>query len=202
MIDRTSFSVFNDPTLPGRLQKIQTEVDPDFEMMGQNLIDLLHPQLDQKMYLHIAKHLRRHKNPPVDTWFALSDNARGYKMLPHFEVGIWPDTLFITFALLAEVKDREKITAWLADLDWQIIPAFQISTDHTNAAAQEYSEENWQKSIARYQTVKNSDFLLGSWIKLDDPRFAEPKLIEQIIYNQIIDLAPLYQEIVNLIKPR
>ncbi|GEL13827.1 hypothetical protein FC15_GL001811 [Lapidilactobacillus concavus DSM 17758] len=200
MIDRNSFSVFNDPTLPGRLKKIQTDVDPDFETMGQNLIDLLHPQLDQKMYLHVAKHLRRHKNPPVDTWFALSASPRGYKMLPHFEVGIWPDTLFITFACLSEMTNREVVVDWLTQQDWQIIPAFQISMDHTSAASEVYSQATWEKAVDRYRNVQKSDFLLGTWIKRDDSRFAQPKLIEQLIYNQVIDLAPVYQEVVGALK--
>lgn len=193
MITRTSFTVFNDPTLPGRLEKIKTNVDPDFEALGDHLINLLYPELHQRLDLHLAKHLRRKVNPPVDTWFALSNSKRGYKMLPHFEVGIWPDTLFITLDLLAEMQDRPQIAALLNEVDWQIIPAFQISNNHASSESQEYSEAAWHNAVKQYQTNPKADFILGTWIKKDDPRFDDPKMIEQTIYNQIVDLAPLYQ---------
>ncbi|WP_164506922.1 DUF1054 family protein [Lapidilactobacillus bayanensis] len=198
MITRTSFDVFNDPTLSGRLAKIQTEVDPDFEILGEHLTQLLYPELHQKLKVHLAKHLRRHKNPPVDTWLALSSNSRGYKMMPHFEVGLWPDKLFITLALLSDMKNRDQVAASLSELDWQIIPAFHISTNHASSDSQEYSQETWETAVEKFQQDPKSDFVLGMWIAKDDPQFADPQLIEQLIQNQIIDLAPLYQELMRV----
>lgn len=198
MLTRTSFDVFNDPTLPGRLAKIQTEIDPDFEILGEQLTQLLYPELHETLHVHLAKHLRRHKNPPVDTWLALSSNSRGYKMMPHFEVGLWPDTLFITLDLLSEMKNRDQVAASLNEIDWQIVPAFQISNDHSSSQRIEYSEDAWQKAVTRFQKVAKSDFVLGTWIDKDDVRFDDPRQIEQLIHNQIVDLAPLYQELMRV----
>ena len=38
--------------------------------------------------MHVAKHARRSVNPPIDTWVAFAPNKRGYKMLPHFQIGL------------------------------------------------------------------------------------------------------------------
>lgn len=197
MLSRTSFEVFNDPTLPGRLAKIQTEVDPDFETLGEQLTQLLYPELQETLHVHLAKHLRRHKNPPVDTWFALSSSKRGYKMMPHFEIGLWPDWLFINLTLLGDMKQRQQVATSLNLIDWQLVPAMQISSDHSSSKHEDYSQETWQAAVQRFQQVAKSDLVLGTWIHKNDDRFANPKTIEQTIQQQIIDLAPLYQALMR-----
>ena len=58
------------------------------------------------MYPHIAKHARRTINPPNDTWISFSSNPRGYKMQPHFQIGLWETHLFIWYAVIYEAKDK------------------------------------------------------------------------------------------------
>ena len=45
-------------------------------------------------------------NPPVDTWVAFAPNKRGYKMLPHFQIGLFRDQLFIMFGVMHEAKNK------------------------------------------------------------------------------------------------
>ena len=94
MFTRADFEIFDDPTLKGRLNKIYTELDPKFEVFGAQLQNELAVATNREFTLHIAKHLRRFKNPPMNTWMALSESSRGYKMMPHFEVGFWDDRIF------------------------------------------------------------------------------------------------------------
>lgn len=200
MLSRASFTVFEEPTLPGRLQRIRAEVDPDFETLGGLILQQMQPQVAMPLYLHVAKHLRRHKNPPVDTWLAISSYQRGYKMLPHFEVGLWADRLFVTLDLLADMQQRATRAEWLMAHQTQLaeLAVPQISTDHTSPNAQTLTTATLQAALDRYQQVKSGEFILGSWVLAADPRFAEPARIQQLILTQIQVLTPLYQELMAL----
>ena len=98
------FEIFNDQTLAGRMHLIKTVIDPKFEQVAPTIIASLQTPSEPPFYAHVAKHLRRFKNPPVDTWVAFSQNKRSYKAWPHFELGLWPDRLFIYFDILDECK--------------------------------------------------------------------------------------------------
>lgn len=201
MLSRQSFAVFEAPTLPERLGRIQQEVDPDFEVLGQQLITQIQPELSQPLYLHIAKHLRRHKNPPVDTWLAISTYQRGYKMLPHFEVGLWPDRLFITLSLLADLEERPAVADWLSAHVTELsqLEIRQINFDHTDKKALPYNRVNLTKGIQRYQKVKKAELTFGRWIMDYDDLFAEPQLVDQAIKQQIMTLVPLYQDLLQVV---
>lgn len=200
MLSRSSFEVFNDQTLSGRLGRIKREVDPDFEALGQSLLKMMQPQVKKPLYLHIAQHRRRHKNPPVDTWLAISTNKRGYKMLPHFEVGLWPDRLFITLNILSGVQQRTELTDWLiAHLsDFAFQPGLQISIDHTSPGAEPFTLANSRAALAAYQQVKRHDFSLGEWILASDSRFADPAVINRLILARIQDLIPIYRALLQV----
>ncbi|WP_261805707.1 DUF1054 domain-containing protein [Lapidilactobacillus luobeiensis] len=200
MLSRASFTVFEEPTLSGRLQRIRAEVDPDFETLGGLILQQMQPQVAAPLYLHVAKHLRRHKNPPVDTWLAISTYQRGYKMLPHFEVGLWADRLFVTLDLLADMQQRAARAEWLVAHQTQLagLAVPQISTDHTSPNAQPLTTATLQAALDRYQQVKSGEFILGSWVLAADPRFTEPERIQQLILAQIQALTPLYRELMAL----
>ena len=201
MLSRQSFAVFEAPSLTERLGRIQQEVDPDFEVLGQELLTQIEPELSQPRYLHIAKHLRRHKNPPVDTWLALSTYQRGYKMLPHFEVGLWPDRLFITLSLLADLDQRTSVADWLAQQQAQLIklPISEINFDHTNQAALPFNAPNLARGIQRYQSVKKAELTFGRWLLAADPLFNDPKQVDQAIKQQISAMVPFYRDLLAVV---
>ena len=62
-------------------------------------------QTGETFYAHVAKHARKCKSP-VDTWVAFAPNKRGYKMLPHFQIGLFKDHLFLMFGVMHEGKDK------------------------------------------------------------------------------------------------
>lgn len=120
------------------------------------------------MYVHVAKHARRTINPPKDTWVALANNARGYKMLPHFQIGLWNTHLFIWFAVIYESPQKEVIgerfTKKLNKLYKETPKDFVWSVDHTKPETvkhQELSKEKLQSFFQRLQTVKKAELLSG-----------------------------------------
>ncbi|MHC9536733.1 DUF1054 family protein [Dellaglioa sp. BT-FLS60] len=174
MFIKDDFLVFNDQTLDGRLEKIRTIIDPKFEIVGSELLPFLEEQLGVELYLHIAKHARRSKNPPPDTWMAFSENKRGYKMMPHFEIGFWNDRLFIWLSALADIKDKSLYEKGINES----IPAIQKleetflwSVDHTNKETITLARMITQEDSQKWGEVKTKELLIGQNLTTENKFF-------------------------------
>ncbi|GEO47624.1 DUF1054 family protein [Companilactobacillus kimchii] len=168
MFDKNDFKVFNDDTLSGRLELIRKDLDPKFEVLGQDLLQALEDEYHQKFFLKIAKHQRRTKNPPPDTWLAINQDKKGYKKTPHLEFGLWPDRYFITFSLLADIRDRVNYYPILKKYQDKIISeGWGVSNDHTSSILKDAADFN--DVIKHYQKVKSSDLVIGFELLKDDP---------------------------------
>lgn len=179
MFDKNDFKVFEDMTLPGRLELIKTNLDPKFEKIGSELMRRLEEEYQQQFYMKIAKHQRRTKNPPPDTWLAINQDKRGYKKTPHLELGLWPDRYFITFSLLADIKNRSGYYPLLKDHQNTIITeGWGVSNDHTSSEMQPATD--FEKISAHYEKVKSSDLVIGYELKVDDP------IVQKGDYDQLL----------------
>src|SRR6478735_5437092 len=103
------FDTFAIDGLDGRMEAIRERIQPKFKALGDSLAQDLSLFAGTEMFLHIAKHLRRKINPPVDTWMAICPNKRGYKQVPHFQVGLFDDRVFIWLALIYELPNKSNI---------------------------------------------------------------------------------------------
>ncbi|WP_110513663.1 DUF1054 family protein, partial [Herpetosiphon llansteffanensis] len=81
-------------------------IRPQLRELGEYFSDFFTSQTGETFYPHVAKHARRSVNPPKDTWVAFATNKRGYKMLPHFQIGMFEDQLFVMFGIMHEAKDK------------------------------------------------------------------------------------------------
>lgn len=169
MFDKNDFKVFEDDTLTGRLDLIRTNLDPKFEVFGSELLKQLEAEYQQKFFMKIAKHQRRTKNPPPDTWLAINQDKKGYKKTPHVELGLWPDRYFITFSLLADIRNRSAYYPILKKYQNKIITeGWGVSNDHTSSLLK--SADNFEKVIDHYERVKSSDLVVGYELKASDPK--------------------------------
>ncbi|WP_137606778.1 DUF1054 family protein [Lactiplantibacillus daoliensis] len=202
MFTKSDFNLFNDPTLAGRMAQIKTVIDPKFEAITPELLATL--QADgQTFYPHIAKHLRRFKNPPVDTWVAFSEDKRSYKGLPHFELGLWPDRLFCYFDILDERKAKVQAAVSPANLQklfGQLPADYVISNDHSTAETQLATPANVMAAIKKFGQYKHSELVVGRAIKLDSPLLADD--VAQLTYIQTTMkiLLPIYEPIMAALK--
>src|SRR5699024_7440030 len=131
--EKKDFDTFLIDGLDARMEAIQSRIQPKFQEIGTELTNELSMKLGNEMFLHIAKHARRTVNPPNDTWLAISDNKRGYKKHPHFQVGLFDDRLFIWLALIYELPSKQSIAkAFQAEFtEIKKLPAdFVVSLDH------------------------------------------------------------------------
>lgn len=168
LFQEQDFNVFHIDGLEPRMEAIIHQIRPKFEWIGEQLTPFLSIEMGQEVTVHIAKHARRTVNPPDETWLAWSTNKRGYKALPHFQVGIRDTHLFIWFALIYECKQKTKFAQrFLNDFEtyWNQIPDdFSFSKDHTIPEAvhkQEIQADDLKQMLKRLSNIKKAEFLCG-----------------------------------------
>lgn len=191
------FDAFTLEGLGERMEAIQTRIQPKFQAIGEELVDYLSAHLGEEMHMHIARHARRTVNPPNDTWVAFSYNNRGYKMTPHFQVGLWDDRLFVWLAYIYELpnkKDMARLFIDEIDTFQSLIPEdYDISMNHMKKSDELMKDIDVRKKLERFRDVKSAELLIGKQFASDDPilRDGEAFITEvQSIYEQLI---PVYQ---------
>jgi uncharacterized protein YktB (UPF0637 family) len=194
------FQVFTIKGLDSRMDALKENIRPKLEALGHHFAPTLSSLTGEEIYPHIARHARRTVNPPNDTWVAFASNPRGYKMLPHFQIGLWETHVFIWFAVIYEAPQKEQIGAGLEkhiDELYHDIPGdFVWSTDHTkpNATQQSrLSKEELLDSFKRLQTVKKAEILCGFHIDRDTVVKMGPSQLISKMDNVFRKLLPLYK---------
>ncbi|WP_042145086.1 YktB family protein [Paucisalibacillus sp. EB02] len=192
---KTDFDTFHIEGLEERMEAIQTRIQPKFQEIGQELVDFLSSNLGNEVFLHIAKHARRTVNPPKDTWLAISNNKRGYKKHPHFQVGLFDDHLFIWLACIYELDSKSDIAkSFLANFDQlKRLPSdFVVSFDHMKKDSISLSELE-KSHLERFRDVKKREFLIGRHLSPNDPIVSNGDNLVEIVKGTYDSLLPFYQ---------
>lgn len=196
MFTEKSFEVFEIEGLEPRMAAIRQEIQPIFQQLDEAFQQVLEPLVDEKLFIHIAQHRRRSVYPPENTWSALSRQKRGYKMEPHFQLGIWPEYVFMWLSCIDQPKDEKLIAQQCLDNPAyfvQLSKDFILSGDHTKLQTEELSPENLEKMLIRFRDVKKGEFQIGRIIKKEDPLWKNPEAAKQYMIDTYQQLAPLYK---------
>ncbi|PQZ58951.1 MULTISPECIES: YktB family protein [Bacillus] len=195
----TDFEVFTVDGLEERMSAIKTNIHPKLDALGEQFAEYLSQQTDENFFYHVAKHARRKVNPPNDTWVAFSTNKRGYKMLPHFQIGLWGTHAFIYFGLIYEcsqkVETAHAFLEHLNDLKTNIPNNFVWSIDHTKPGVKLHKTletEDLQKMIERLATVKKAELLVGIHISPEEFSAMTNEQFLAKIESTMQPLLPLY----------
>ncbi|MCM3568754.1 YktB family protein [Neobacillus mesonae] len=199
------FDVFLIDGLEPRMDALKTRIRPKLEALGSYLAPTLSALTGEEMFVHVAKHARRTINPPKDTWVAFANNRRGYKMLPHFQIGLWNTHLFIWFAVIYEAPQKseigEKFTKKASTIYKEIPKDFVWSGDHTKPDTihhQQLSKDELKKMFERLYSVKKAELLCGFTLTKEETiKLGSKELIEQIdtVFNKVV---PLYKLAIGL----
>lgn len=196
----TDFNVFKIDGFESRMDALITNIRPKLEALGEHFAPTLSSLTGMEMFAHVAKHARRTVNPPNDTWVAFSSNPRGYKMLPHFQIGLWESHVFIWFAMIYEATNKvefgKKLTAEL-DLIYQSTnPDFVWSGDHMKPDAHlhsQMSKEELQSLFERLQSVKKAEILCGYHIPREKAVTMPAEEFINTVDRVFKQLLPLYK---------
>jgi uncharacterized protein YktB (UPF0637 family) len=196
----TDFDVFKIDGFEERMDALKTNIRPKLDALGEHFAPTLSALTGNEMYAHVAKHARRTVNPPKDTWVAFASNSRGYKMLPHFQIGLWETHVFIWFAVIYEAPNKvefgSKLEKNISQIYKETSDNFVWSGDHTKPDT--YLHKNLTKDelnslFKRLQTVKKAEILCGYQIPRDQAvAMSADKFIEKA--DKVFkDLLPLYK---------
>lgn len=200
MFTEESFQVFQVEGLEPRMTAIRSEIQPVFQTIGEDICSILTATLQRPFYLHIAQHRRRSVHPPENTWAAFSEGKRGYKMAPHFQVGIWPDYVFLWLSLIDQPKGQADFAQTLLrnpKLFTALPKDTVLNVDHTNEQILPATKENLTASLERLAKVKKAEFQIGRVIPKDASLWQDPTAALAYMEATYKSLIPLYTSLQN-----
>lgn len=194
------FDVFTIEGFDQRMDALKELVRPKLERLGNHFAPSLTVLTGQEMVAHVAKHARRTVNPPKDTWVAFANNNRGYKMLPHFQIGLWESHLFIWYAIIYECPLKndigKKLETKIEEI-FDITPSdFSWSIDHTKPDSKQhqlFSKEELRTIFERLHTIKKAELLCGYQIPREVAVEMSPEQLLKKIDSVFKGLMPLYK---------
>ncbi|WP_223066429.1 DUF1054 domain-containing protein [Paenibacillus caui] len=188
------------PGLESRMEALIANVRPKLEGIGAEVGPFLSGLCGSEMYPHVAKHARRTVHPPNDTWVAWSSNSRGYKALPHFQVGLFATHLFIVFAVIYESPNKAVFGRYLeqhAEQVKRLVPdCYFWSLDHMTPGGRlngELSESGLAEMGQRLQKVKKSEILCGLSLPRTAEELKDGNELTNLIEQTFETLLPLYK---------
>jgi uncharacterized protein YktB (UPF0637 family) len=192
------FEVFAIPGFEDRMPRLKELITPRLRVLGDLLVPAVSDLAGEILHPHVALHMRRRVNPPTDTWVAFGPSARGYKSLPHFEVGVNRESVFTRFAIKPEGQDqkgpffRAVSLARLKELTaghevyWY---AGEHGEDPVPVAA--IKPRTWTGLRAR-ALKKDASLTIGLVIAHDNPVVEGPSLAAELVARLQV-LSPLYR---------
>ena len=197
------FDVFQINGLEQRMDALISLVRPKFNILGEDFSAYFSSKLGEEFYSHVAKHARRTVNAPKDSWVAFAPYKRGYKALPHFQIGLWGTHLFIILAIIYESPQKSLFAERLLakkSLFNELPNDFIISGDHMSPHAIPLSEaknEKLEQYLVRLRDVKKGEFLVGRHIPRDEAITLSADDLHGIIEETFDALLPIYKIIIK-----
>ena len=200
---KDDFDVFLIDGLEKRMDALQHKIQPKFITLGRHFADRLSAHGTDEFFPHVARHARRTVNPPKDSWVAFAPAKRGYKALPHFQIGLWGTHLFIILAVIYENPDKKGIAERLSDqLDvLTSLPAsYIVSGDHMKPDAVSIGAtgpEGILTLLERLQTVKKAEFLVGRHLSREEAAAMSEDEFMAFAEETFDRLLPVYDTVIG-----
>lgn len=194
------FDVFTIPGLEPRMEALIAQIRPKLALLGERLAPELSVLAGEEMFAHVAKHARRTVHPPADTWVAWAANKRGYKMLPHFQVGLFGTEWFAQFAIIYESSHKSIFAKALADRLEEIerlVPFhYRWTMDHTKPGSTPHQEMNtdaFKEMAQKLAATKKAEVAVGLRLQPGERLLADGEALYETICATFQTLLPLYK---------
>ncbi len=200
----TDFEVFTIPGLEQRMSALIENVRPKFEEMGKTYSTYFSSIIGEEFYPHVAKHARRKVNPPIDSWVAFATNKRGYKALPHFEIGLFKSHIFILLCAIYEAPSKQEIAINLLNnlKSLNALPNnFYVSGDHFDPNGiplrNAFTDGSLEKLLIRLRDVKKGEFMIGLQLPKEKAVQLSAEEFAKVVENTFDELIPIYRIMVK-----
>ena len=197
------FEVFEIDGLEQRMEALTTVVRPKFQELGELFSSYFSAKTGDEFFPHVAKHARRTINPPKDSWVAFAPYKRGYKSLPHFQIGLWNTHLFIIVAIIYEAPQKSEMATRLLntmELFDKLPDSFILSGDHMSQDAISLKagrEKQLEELLIRLRDVKKGEFLVGRHISREEANNLSSEQFLQLTEETFEALIPIYNTIIG-----
>ncbi|MBD8031605.1 MULTISPECIES: YktB family protein [Solibacillus] len=193
------FQVFEIDGLDERMEALTNLIRPKFHELSETFTGYFSAQTGEEFFGHVAKHARRTVNPPKDSWVAFAPYKRGYKALPHFQIGLWGTHLFIVIAVIYEAPQKNEMAQRLLtniNTIKDLSDDYVISGDHMQPDAiplKEARDEKLEQLLVRLRDVKKGEFLIGRHIPANDAIQMSAEHFLQLVETTFDELLPIYE---------
>lgn len=197
------FHVFLINGLDERMEALTQIVRPKFQTLGEFFSAYFSANTGDEFFAHVAKHARRTVNPPKDSWVAFAPYKRGYKALPHFQIGLWESHLFIVVAIIYEAPQKAEMAERLLqnmDVFDQLSDDYIISGDHMSPDAislGEAQEKGLEQLLVRLRDVKKGEFLVGRHIPAEEAVKLSSDEFMRMAEETFDNLLPIYNTVIG-----
>jgi uncharacterized protein YktB (UPF0637 family) len=196
------FEVFETQGLEARMNLLTERVRPKFVELGSLYSSFFSAATGDEFFSHVAKHMRRTVNPPNDSWVAFAPHKRGYKAVPHFQIGLWNSHIFIILAVIYEAPGKAAMAQNLLDADVisSLPNGFVISGDHMKPDAAPLSEmpdEELNKLITRLRDIKKGEFVIGRHIPREQAVNLSEEDFQEFAEETFAALLPVYRTLLQ-----
>lgn len=196
------FEVFETPGLEERMALLTSRIRPKFEELGNEYSSFFSAKTGDEFFPHVAKHMRRKVNPPNDSWVAFAPYKRGYKALPHFQIGLWESHVFVILAVIYEAPGKSDMAERLLQSEeLRSIPEdMMLSGDHMKPQATPLNameEDDLINLITRLRDVKKGEFVIGRHLLRDDAVSMTKEDFNLFVEKTFEELLPVYNTLVQ-----
>ncbi len=199
------FEVFNTPGLEARMSALIEIIRPKFEELGTEFASFFSSKTGDEFFPHVAKHMRRTVNPPNDSWVAFAPYKRGYKAVPHFQIGMWESHVFVILAVIYEAPNKSKMAENLrqSDVLMDLPNDFVVSDDHMKPESDSLSElgdQGLEKVLIRLRDVKKGEFVIGRHLTKEQSAHFTKESFYQFAEETFEALLPVYNTLLQPTK--
>lgn len=196
MFRKKEFDVFKVEGLDERMAAVRERIQPVFQELDEYFVKKLTPLVGEELIVHIAQHRRRTANAPDFTWSAISSQKRGYKMDPHFTLGITENYIVMWLSFIDNPNSEKEMAQSFIDNIGLLekLPAdFVINTDHTMNNYINIKETDLVKDLTRWRDVKKGEFQVGRIITKEDVLLKTPTKARKYMLETYVELLDLYK---------
>lgn len=196
------FKVFETPGLEARMAALIEKVRPRFEELGEQYSAYFSGKTGDEFHPHVAKHMRRTVNPPNDSWVAFAPNKRGYKAVPHFQIGLWESHVFVILAVIYEANGKSAMAGRLLESDVisKLPGDMVVSGDHMKPEAHSLKaigKAGVEQLLVRLRDVKKGEFVIGRHLQREEADNLSKSQFDELVEKTFDELLPIYNIMLN-----
>lgn len=198
--DAEDFDLFAIPDFAGRMAEIRARLKPKLTALAEDLTPRIEEIIGSPMFPHVAQHMRRRVNPPVETWVAYARVKRGYKRWTHFRVAASGNGIRVTVFVEDDADDKAPIGAHFAAHGAKLLKAlgpkapilWYTLNDEQPVAHAKLTAKALAEAGEKLQRLKTIKFQAGIPLPRAEALRLGPAEFEEWALDQVRVLKPLY----------